>query len=85
MVRAAHDVRRQTILRKYAEAKADRPPEMKMAEDLFMIHTKTMKKQMATHESDTVWSNVFNFHSNWWVLIENLKTKAVKQKCVNRH
>ena len=44
MARDFHDVTRQTIFRKYAEARVDRPPEMTGHEELFMKHTRIMKR-----------------------------------------
>ena len=44
MARDAYYVDRQGILRKYAAARADRPPEMTVDVELFMTYAKTVKK-----------------------------------------
>ena len=44
MARDFYSVTRQTILKKYSEAKADRYPEMAIDEELFTKHAKTMKR-----------------------------------------
>ena len=52
MARNVHDVTMQTLLRTYTEARAYRPPYITLDEELFMIHTKTIKKQVGTLEFD---------------------------------
>ena len=42
MASNVHDVTKKTISRKYAEARADRPPEMIIGEELFMECAKTI-------------------------------------------
>ena len=61
-------------MRKYADTRADRLPEMMINEELFMTCIKTMN--LATHEFDMVGSKVINFHSIGSVLIAKLKTKS---------
>ena len=52
MARDTQDMGRRTILRKYAEARADRPLQMTLDEELFMTCAKTIKKWVATQEFD---------------------------------
>ena len=75
-MRDAHDVGRQTILRKYAEASTDRLLQMPINEDVFITHAKNNgDTEVATHVFDAVRSRVFNFHRITSVLITKLKTK----------
>ena len=45
MARDAQDVGKQTIMRRFVEARAARPTQMMIDKKLFMTHTKTVKMQ----------------------------------------
>ena len=76
MARDAEDVTKWTILGKYAEARADRPPEMTIDGAVQEVCQGHEEMEVATHEFDTVRSKVFIFHSIRSVLIEKVKTES---------
>ena len=82
MERTVQSVAEQIISIESLGARTERCQEMateKSAEQL-MTHIKTLRKQMATKEFDTIRSKIFSFHSIRSVIIAELKTKVIKNQ-----
>ena len=70
------------MFKKYADARADRVPEMTIDEELLMTCAKTMKTPRWQHMNFMQYNQAFIFHSIRSVLIAKLKTERKKRQNV---